>query len=132
MKNPEGESKQTILGDGADGEEYIKHLMSSDHYLEKLGYKADLKAPSKVTLISYQNLKKALKVQPGGKEKETAKAVRLTKVEAAKEELEKPRLPRAPSHAWLIISFVNCCETTQKHNGIKSCPRCTPKILGRI
>jgi hypothetical protein len=25
-----------------------------------------------------------------------------------------------------MISFVNCCETTQKHNGIESCPKCTP------
>ncbi len=24
-----------------------------------------------------------------------------------------------------MISFVNCYETTQKHNGIESCPRCT-------
>ena len=28
MKTPEGESKQNLLGDGADGEEYVKHLMS--------------------------------------------------------------------------------------------------------
>jgi hypothetical protein len=28
IKMPEGESKQTLLGDGADGEEYVKHLMS--------------------------------------------------------------------------------------------------------
>ena len=28
MKTPEGESKQTLLGDGADGEEYVKHLTS--------------------------------------------------------------------------------------------------------
>ncbi len=27
VKTPEGESKQTLLGDGADGEEYVKHLM---------------------------------------------------------------------------------------------------------
>jgi hypothetical protein len=29
IKTPEGESKQSLLGDGADGEEYVKHLMSS-------------------------------------------------------------------------------------------------------
>ncbi len=28
IKTPKGESKQTLLGDGADGEEYVKHLMS--------------------------------------------------------------------------------------------------------
>ena len=89
MKTPKGESKQTLLGDRADGEEYIKHLMSFHRYSEKLGYEADLEAAAKVTLIAYQSLKKAGKVPPG--EKETAKATRLAKVEAAKTELEKPR-----------------------------------------
>ncbi len=28
IKMPEGESKQTLLGNGADREEYVKHLMS--------------------------------------------------------------------------------------------------------
>jgi hypothetical protein len=91
MKTPEGESKQTLLGDGADGEEYVKHLMSFQCYSEKLGYEADLEAASKVTLIAYQSLKKAGK-QPGEKETATAKAGRLTKVEAAKEELEKAKI----------------------------------------
>ncbi len=100
-------------------------------FWQKLGYEADLEAASKVTLIAYQSLKKAVK-QPGGKETATAKAIRRTKVKAAKEELEKPRSPRAPSRAWLMISFVNCYETSQKHNGIELCPRCTLKILGRI
>jgi hypothetical protein len=104
--------------------------MSFGQYSEKLGYEADLEVAAKVTLIAYQSLRKVVKVQPG--EKETEKAVRLAKVEAAKKSLTKPRLPRAPSRAWLMISFINCYETTQKHNGIKLCPRCTPKILGRI
>ena len=30
MKTPKGESKQTLLGNGVDGEKYIKHLMSFD------------------------------------------------------------------------------------------------------
>jgi len=41
------------------------------------------------TLITYQSLKKAVKVQLG--EKETTKAARLVKVEAAKAELEKAK-----------------------------------------
>jgi hypothetical protein len=90
MKTPVGESKQTYLGDGADGEEYVKHLMSFHRYCEKLGYEADLEAAAKVTLIAYQSLKKAGKVPPG--EKETAKATRLAKVEAAKTELEKAKI----------------------------------------
>jgi hypothetical protein len=28
VKMPEGEFKQTLLGNGEDGEEYVKHLMS--------------------------------------------------------------------------------------------------------
>jgi hypothetical protein len=66
MKTPKGESKQTLLGDWVDGEEYVKHLMSFECYSEKLGYEADLEAASKVTLIAYQSLKNFVKLQPGG------------------------------------------------------------------
>jgi hypothetical protein len=93
MKTPKGESKQTLLGDGADGEEYVKHLMSFNRYSEKLGYEADLEAAAKVTLIAYQSLKKVVKVQPG--EKEPAKAVRLAKVEAAKAVIEKAKIAKS-------------------------------------
>ncbi len=92
MKTPKGEPKQTLLGDWVDGEEYVKHLMSFERYSEKLGYEADLEVASKVTLIAYQSLKKANKLQPGEKETATAKAGRLTRVEAAKEELEKAKI----------------------------------------
>ncbi len=56
--------------------------MSFFCFMEKKGYKADLKATSKVTLGMTTALKKLTKVQPG--EKDPAKAKRLTKVEAAK------------------------------------------------
>ncbi len=49
IKTPEGEFKQSLLGNGADGEEYVKHLMSFARFMEKKGYEADLKAASKVT-----------------------------------------------------------------------------------
>jgi hypothetical protein len=42
IKMPKGESKQSLLGNGADGEEYVKHLMSFARFMEKKGYKADL------------------------------------------------------------------------------------------
>jgi hypothetical protein len=58
--------------------------------LEKLGYEPDLEVTSKATLIAYQTLKKAVKVQPG--EKDPAKAERLKKVEAAKEGLAKVKI----------------------------------------
>ncbi len=79
---PEGDSKQSLLGNGADGEEYVKHLMLFFRFMEKKGYKADLKAASKVTLGATIALKKLAKAQHG--EKDTAKAERHTRVEAAK------------------------------------------------
>jgi hypothetical protein len=79
---PEGESKQSLLGDRADGEEYVKHLMSFFHFKEKKGYEADLEKASKVTLSATTALKKLAKAQHG--EKDPAKAKRLTKVKAAK------------------------------------------------
>jgi hypothetical protein len=81
VKTPEGESKQTLLGDGADREEYVKHLMSFFRFMEKKGYKADLEAAAN-TLSATKALKKLAKAQTG--EKDPAKAKRLTKVEAAK------------------------------------------------
>jgi hypothetical protein len=45
MKTPEGESKQTLLGDGADGEEYVKHLMSFHQYLESWAKRLISKRP---------------------------------------------------------------------------------------
>jgi hypothetical protein len=50
--------------------------------MEKKGYKADLEAPSKVTLSATTALKKLIKAQTG--EKDPAKAKKLTKVKAAK------------------------------------------------
>ncbi len=35
IRMPKGESKQSLLGDGVDGEEYMKHLMSFFHFMEK-------------------------------------------------------------------------------------------------
>ncbi len=82
IKTPEGESKQSLLGNGADGEEYVKHLMSFFCFMEKKGYEADLEAASKVTLGATTALKKLVKAQHG--EKDPAQAERLTRVEAAK------------------------------------------------
>jgi hypothetical protein len=79
---PKRESKQSLLGDGAGGEEYVKHLMSFFHFMEKKGYEADLEAASKVTLCATTALKKLAKAQHG--EKDPAKAKRLTRVEAVK------------------------------------------------
>jgi hypothetical protein len=85
IKTPKGESKQSLLGNGADGEEYVKHLMSFARFMEKKGYEADLEAASKVTLSTTTALKKLAKAQT--REKDPAKAKRLTKVKAAKERL---------------------------------------------
>jgi hypothetical protein len=82
IKTPKGESKQNLLGDRADGEEYVKHLMSFIRFMEKKGYEADLEAASNVTLSMTTALQKLVKAQTG--EKNPAKAKRLTEVEAAK------------------------------------------------
>ncbi len=79
---PEGESKQSLLVNGANGEEYEKNLMSFFRFMEKKGQEADLEAASKVTLGATTALKKLAKAQHG--EKDPAKAKRLTRVEAAK------------------------------------------------
>jgi hypothetical protein len=93
IKMPKRESKQSLLGNGADGEEYVKHLMSFARFMEKKGYKADLKAASKVTLSATTALKKLAKAQTG--EKVPAKAKRLTKVEAAKVRLINAKVPES-------------------------------------
>jgi hypothetical protein len=56
--------------------------MSFFRFMEKKGYEADLEAASKVTLSATTALKKLAKAQT--REKDPAKAKRLTKVEAAK------------------------------------------------
>ena len=87
IKMLEGEHKQeqAILGDGADAEEYVKHLMSFDRLLEKKGYGADLADAAKAVLKAGLTLKKHVKVPKGGND--PAKAIRLTEVKAAEKEL---------------------------------------------
>jgi len=75
IKMTEGEHKHAILGDGADGEEYIKHLMSFDHLMEKKEYWADLAEAAKADLKASLTLKKHSKVPKG--ECDPDKAVRL-------------------------------------------------------
>jgi hypothetical protein len=82
IKTPKEESKQSLLGDEADGEEYVKHLMSFFCFMEKKGYKADLEAASKVTLGATTALKKLAKAQHG--EKDPAKAEYLPKLRLRK------------------------------------------------
>ncbi len=73
IKMPKGESKQSLLGNGADGEEYLKHLMSFARFIDKKGYKADLEAASKVTLSATTALKKLVKAQAGEKTQQKPK-----------------------------------------------------------
>ncbi len=56
--------------------------MSFFHFMEKKGYKADLRKASQVTLSATTALKTLAKAQHG--EKDPAKAERLTRVKAAK------------------------------------------------
>jgi hypothetical protein len=86
IKTPEGEHKQAILGDGADGEEYIKHLMlmSFDRLMENKEYRADLAEAAKAVLKASLTLKKHSKVPKG--ETDPNKAARLIEVKAAERE----------------------------------------------
>ena len=92
MKTPEGESKQAVLGDGADGEEYVKHLKAFFRYAEKLGHEAKTELAKKATQAAYQNLKKVRGEKPQNEESPTAKTERLKKVKFAKAELEKAKI----------------------------------------
>jgi hypothetical protein len=83
IKTTEGEHKQAILGNGADGEEYIKHLMSFDHLMEKKEHRADLAEAARAVLKVSLTLKKHAKVPKG--ESDPDKASKLIKVKAAKE-----------------------------------------------
>ena len=132
MKTPEGESKQAVLGNGAGGEEYVKHLNNFFQYAEKLGHEAKLELAAVATQTAYQNLKKVRGEILLTKKVLLQKPRDLRKSRLGKESLRKPRLLRAPSRAQPMISFVNCYKMTQKPNGIESCPKCTQKILGRI
>jgi hypothetical protein len=58
MKMPEGESKQTVLDNGADWEEYVKHLMSFNRFMEKKGYRANLESAATAVLKAGLTLKK--------------------------------------------------------------------------
>jgi hypothetical protein len=86
IKTTEGEHKQAILGNGADGEEYIKHLMAFDRLMEKKEHKADLVAEAaRAVLKASLTLKKHAKVPKG--ESDPEKAARLIEVKAAEREL---------------------------------------------
>ena len=76
MKTPEGEHKQAILGNGADGEEYVKHLMYFDRHMEKKEYRADLADAAKAVLKAGMTLKKHTKVPK--EENDLDKAIGLT------------------------------------------------------
>ena len=102
MKMLGGEHKQTILGDRADVEEYVKHLMAFDHLVEKKGYMANLADAAKAVLKAGLTMKKHVKVPKGGND--PARAIELTKVKAAKKISLQPRLSRAPSRASPMTS----------------------------
>ena len=85
IKMTEGEHNQAILGNGADGEEYIKHLMAFDRLMEKKEHKADLAEAARAVLKASLTLKKHAKVPK--RESDPEKAARLIEVKAAEREL---------------------------------------------
>ena len=111
LLGPEGEHKQAILGDGADAEEYVKHLVSFDRLLEKKGYRALLADAAKAVLKAGMTLKKYLKVPKG--ENDPSKATRLTEVKAAEKEL---------TAAKVVESIVACLTYDLIHKLTKDNP----------
>jgi len=93
IKTAEGEHKQAILGDGADGEEYIKHLMSFDRLMEKKEHRADLAEAAKAVLNASLTPKKHSKVPKG--ESDLDKAVRLIGVKTAERELTAAKVAKS-------------------------------------
>jgi hypothetical protein len=130
IKTPEGESKQSLLDDEADGEEYMKHLMSFAWFTEKKGYEADLEAASKVTLSATTSLKKLAKTQTG--EKDRAKAKRLTKVEAAKVRLINAKVAESTLACLAYDLFRKLLRDEPKIQWDWIVTDMHTKILGRI
>ncbi len=102
MKTPEGEHKQAILGDGADDEEYVKHLMSFDRLLEKKGYESDLADAAKAVLKAGMTLKKYLKVPKW--ENDADIVARLTEVKAVEKELTAAKVVNS-TVVWLAYDL---------------------------
>jgi hypothetical protein len=130
IKTPKGESKQSLLGNGADGEEYLKHLMSFFYFIEKKGYEADLKAASKVTLGATTALKKLAKAQHG--EKDPAKAKKLTRVEAAKVRLIEAKVTESMLACLAYDLFRKLLRDKPKIQWDWIVTDVHTKILGRI
>jgi hypothetical protein len=110
-KTPEGESKQAVLCNGADAEEYVKHLMSFNWFMQKKRYRADPESSTKAVLKAELTLKRHSKVPKG--EKDPAKAIRLAEVKAAEIEL---------TVAKVVKSTVTCLAYNLFHKLIKDNP----------
>jgi hypothetical protein len=118
VKTPEGESKQTLLCDRANGEDYVTHLVSFFRFMGKKGYEADLEAAVKVTLSTTTALKKLAKAQT--REKYPAKAKRLTKVEAVKVRLINAKVAKSTLACLAYDLFCKLLRDSPKSNGIAS------------
>ncbi len=103
IKTTEGEHKQAILGDGADGEEYIKHLMAFGRLMEKKEHKADLAEAARAVLKASMTLKKHTKVPKG--ESDPQKAARLIEVKAAERELAAAKVIESTITCLAMTSF---------------------------
>jgi hypothetical protein len=103
IKMTEGEHKQAILGNRADREEYIKHLMAFDHLMEKKDHKADLAEAAWAVLKASLTLKKHAKVPKG--ESDPEKAARLIEVKAAEKELAAAKVVKSTITCLSMTSF---------------------------
>ncbi len=132
MKTPEGESKQAVLGNRADGEEYAKHLKAFFRYAEKLGHKAKMELAEKATQAAYQNLKKVRGEKPQDEESPTAETERLKKVEVAKAELEKAKIAESTITGPAYDLFRKLLQNDPETQWDRIMTEMHSKILGRI
>jgi len=87
MKTSEGKVKMAVLGDNPGPEEYLQHLNSFLRMLPRKKWNDEMTKLTKAVLIATARVRKLMKIPNEETEPETAQ--RITRWEAAEEELKK-------------------------------------------
>ena len=87
MKTSEGDVKTAVLGDNPGTEEYLQHLNSFLRMLSRKKWDDEMTKLTKAVLVATARVRKLVKIP--NKETEPETAQRITRWEAAEEELKK-------------------------------------------
>ncbi len=87
MKTSKGEVKMAVLGDNPGPEEYLQHLNSFLRILSRKKWDDEMTKLTKAVLVATAHVRKLVKIP--NKETEPETAQRITRWEAAEEELKK-------------------------------------------